>query len=479
MANKNLALDILKNSLPKSARQFVNLHELTGGDEIIPLPKLLGYDFFPIQKEWAEWALGGFREKKRDDNGKLKEPGEVKMILGARGYGKTESIILYGCTKMLKENPNLTFVISTRKQNRGKEMVTTLSQIMPKMGFKGRFLFESIVLERSDGTFSKQPTFKIIPVGTTLKGNHCNVMIVDDPLDPADYKSQAWKEKAMKFTQNCQDIADLTVIIGQYVNEDDLYVHYENTLPPENIIRCWHGTIPELDVEWEDKKKQGYTLREWGLNYEGKFYPDDERRLKVELTDRMPFGTYCFIDLSFVRKSMKSAEGDYTAVAFAQFDGVPRQVAHGKTAWQELIVAGYIFPNEEEMRKKIVDLIQKHQCEHVIYDATMDRFEDLVGFLTVESYERCLLPKTVLPLKHEKEKKHNKIIKNICWLQNTGSLKYWEKSDKFFLDQVEMYTPESEHDDAPDAVASLIRDLRLNHKRRNDVLLTRVAFESD
>ncbi|MCM1219200.1 MAG: hypothetical protein NC548_32365 [Lachnospiraceae bacterium] len=478
MANLTSTADILRKVLPSSVKQYVDINAIAGEQEKpATLAELLGFDFFPEQKAWADWAMGSFKERKRKKNGRLKEPGEVKMIIGARGYGKTESIIFYGCTQMLKKNPNLTFVVSTRKQTRAKEMITLLSHIMPRMGFRGRFLFESIRLERPDGTYSKQPTFKIIPVGTPLKGNHCNVMIVDDPLDPSDYRSATWKERALKFTQDCQDIADLTIIIGQYINEDDLYVHYENTLRPENILRCWHGTLPQLDVQWEEKRAQGYTLRQWGLNYEGKFYPDDERRLKVELTEQMPFGTYCFIDLSFVRKSMRSPDGDFTAVAFGQFAGPPRQVAHGKTAWQELIVAGYLFPNAEEMQKRIIGLIEKHQCEYVIYDATMDRFNEFFGFLNVESYQRILLPKHVKPLPHEHEKKHNKIIRNICWLQNTGSIKYWHKSDKMFLDQVEMYTPEAEHDDAPDAVASLIRDLRLGYKTRRDLLMTRIAFD--
>lgn len=462
LSKKALMKDVLGKSLYNLIDGDVRFEDK---DPPMPLNKILGYDFFPTQKAWAQWAVGDYQKIDRDENGRLKYPGTVKMILGARGYGKSEAVIFLGAIEALKKDPNLTFILSTRKHERGKEILETLSDIMKKMGFEGVFLKTKIRIRRPDGTMSKQPTFKLVPVGTTTKGNHCNILFLDDPLDPGDASSAAWKNKAMKFTQNCQDIADLSIIIGQYVNEDDLYVHYENTLPEKNIVRCWHGTIPELDVTWEEKRQQGYTLREWGLNYEGKFYPDDERRLVVETTNVMPYDTVCFIDMSFVRKSMTSTSGDFTAAAFGQLTGTPRKGKHGKILYPEVIIAGYMFPNINALKEKIMSLIDRHECRYIVYDASNDYDEQFVQWLSYAGYNGVCFPQ-----KTEKEKKETKIIRNLTWIQDTGGIKYYRGSDVSFLEQVERYTPLEEHDDAPDAVASLVRELRNGRKYRQGVL---------
>lgn len=87
---------------------------------ITPTPELiLGYSLYPEQQNWIDFCFA-------------KDSKQVKMLLGARGYGKTEVITKYAVIKYLIEHQaeNPSFIILTRSQKRSKAILYSISSIL-------------------------------------------------------------------------------------------------------------------------------------------------------------------------------------------------------------------------------------------------------------------------------------------------------------------------------------------------------------
>lgn len=263
--------------------------------------ELLGYELFPSQIKWLKEIF--------------ESPEDIVLFLGARGYGKTDIITVLGLTIQIYYDRSITALVVTREFTRAKDIVYTIGVLLESLGVKGSFSKTQIRTKENMG--NKQPTLRAMSTGSATKGHHVNYLIMDDPVEPKDEYSKAHKKRARKFFDESKSLringqSFKQVIIGQYVADDDLYSFLE-TKESVKVVRAWHGTIPELDTSREEYLKSS-SLREWGKNYEGCFYNNDEAlfsNLEFSKEYLEPLGSresfFASLDIAF-------CGGDYTAL---------------------------------------------------------------------------------------------------------------------------------------------------------------------
>jgi hypothetical protein len=145
----------------------------------------------------------------------------VYVIMGARGYGKTNSVTIYGIAERVNQYPNETFLIATRKEARAKQILRTIGTYLQDK-LKGMYFKKYIKLFRTEQ--NKQDSISICNNSeASLRGNHIDWLIGDDLVIGSDERSEIEIEKTKAFFREGLKIAKNIVILGQPVHEKDLY----------------------------------------------------------------------------------------------------------------------------------------------------------------------------------------------------------------------------------------------------------------
>lgn len=367
--------------------------------------------------------------------------------MGARGYGKSDILVLLALTIMIYFNREILILVCTRTQERSIELVSTIGHFLRVLGVSGSYAQKTLRTKENIGEigFRKaQPTLKTQTLLKTIKGNHVDIVVMDDPLDPNDEYSDAIKRRARKIFNEMDNLRipkkPLKLIaIGQYVAEDDMYIELEKGSPQNGVkvLTAWHGTIPQLDRDKEDYLKT-HVLRDWGMNYEGIFYPQDDT---------------IFANLNFLNDFMQSPAtfslasidiafggGDFTAISIAY------PIANG------ICVLGFAFKQGiYEILPEIAKIFLNFKVSHLCYEKNNDHS------WTIEKQLRPITPNISISRMTQRLNKDLKIGQFIS--QHKEKLNFFRYP--FFSKEQDEYRkqfieyPLGTHDDAPDSLANL------------------------
>lgn len=232
----------------------------------------------PTQRQWKwfRWAL---------------HQQSCHMFLGARGIGKTEILTVFRIVYMVVQNPSISILLITGTMMRSKEVIRLVRSMLESLGLP--LIGDALTMVRTKENYtSKHPTVYSASIGKKIKGDHPDLIIIEDPLDEKEGYSQAKKETVMKTINEARRMANEQVfLIGQFVAEDDPYAQFskEGSI---SILTAWAWQCPELiRTKKEDFVIDGNPMLEysWAINMEGYFPPrDGELFAKIPITDQYP-----------------------------------------------------------------------------------------------------------------------------------------------------------------------------------------------
>jgi hypothetical protein len=352
---------------------------------------------------------------------------EPTLILGSRGYGKTDYITICGVAYEIFKDPQFSCLLVTKSDDRNKAILGEVETVCKLNGID--FEIANAHNLRLAEKLGKDHNYSALTVRAKgFRGRHPNRIIMDDPITPDD-TSEAERSRVKKAYDECYKLTSAITIIGQPVHADDLYMELRPVL--KNKLEIPYGNIPELDPDLEAQRLAGVSEESIQASYFLNIELSTDRPFQnIKDIDRFPTGkgAIAWIDPSF-------EGGDYTAISIltGHFDGVA--------------VVGFVWKKSWD---NCIDDIYK-RCK---------QFN--VGRLAFECNNLGNTPINILRQtfegigivkKYTKVNKHAKII-------NAGVYAHLihisRESDKQYVDQVKKYEYNVKHDDAPDSLASIL-----------------------
>lgn len=354
-----------------------------------------------------------------------------RLILGARGYGKTDYITINGSGFELLKNKQLKILLITKENERGKEIVAEIREGLSRQGVK--FANRAKKKIRLKGCRGKEDNFTALTIRSRgLRGRHPDLIIMEDPITPED-TSETERRRVKKVYEELLKLSKNVVIIGQPVHAEDLYQELRNVIP---TLEVWHGEIPELDADLAVERSAGVSEASIQASYFGVII--DDNSLPFRNIERVDY--YAKNNVMFIDPSHKG--GDLTAIAIGGFIG------------DVLPVVGFAF------KKAWYDCLEE-------LDAILGQFN--VGRICIETNGLGELPIMQLRSaglsgvmgKNHTGNKHSRImncasfVESLKLTQYSGASAILKSANDLFIERVRKYEYNIKQDDPPDAMAGL------------------------
>lgn len=372
---------------------------------------------FPKQVEMADWAFA--------------HKAEPRLILGARGYGKTDYVTINGSGFKLLNDRQYKILLITKENERGKEIVAEIREGLEQNGVK--FANRAKKKIRIVGCRGKEDNFTALTIRSKgIRGRHPDLIIMEDPITPED-TSETERRRVKKVYEELLKLSRNIVIIGQPVHAEDLYQELRDKIP---TLGVWYGQIPELDKDLDVERSAGVSEASIQASYFGVITDDNSLPFRrCEIVDYYGRKNVMFIDPSH-------KGGDLTAVAVGGFLG------------DTLPVVGFAF------KKAWYDCLEE-------FDYIMGRYG--VGRVSIETNGLGELPVMQLRSagmagvmgKNHTGNKHARIMNMASFVDAIKLTKVTDvppafiQANELFIERVKKYEYNVKQDDPPDAMAGL------------------------
>lgn len=369
----------------------------------------------------------------------------VRLLLGARGYGKTDYGVILTVAWALLLDPSDTWLIVTKEEQRGKDILGEIARILQAMG-KALARNSSKLLTLA-GHAGKDPNVVVLPLRSkSFRGRHPKHIICDDIITPDDVsaaeraKVEAVLAELLKLTQN-------VVLIGQPAHAKDIYAKMRSL---EGVLKMElpYGSIPQLDHDLEAQRAAGISEASIQASY----------FLQISESERLPFSGIERVNFfpgngaaGFVDPSHEGA--DYTAFAV------------GAMNFDNFVVAGFAWQKAwDDCLEDIVAVMNALKVTRFAFETN-----------GLGKHPVLLLRQLGANVREWKSdtNKHARIlnaatfkghIKLAQYLPPQLSSSTFRQAQQAFNDMVLDYEYKAEHDDAPDALASLMQFLGMVKK---------------
>jgi hypothetical protein len=354
-----------------------------------------------------------------------------RLLLGSRGYGKTDYVTILGVAYdvYLHETETSNLIISKSK-TRNSAMLAEIAAALKANGIELEKENSSCI--RVKGLVGKDHSVEVLTIKSTFRGRHPKRILMDDPVTEEDI-SEAMrvlvKRKYDEALKLCKDVC----IIGQPAHAFDLYSELRPTLKKLEVP---HGQIPELDHDLTAMKLAGVDQNSIEMSYHLRIPTNGSSIFaNIKYVDSFPTGdSVAFID--------PSDGGDFTALAAVKgyMDGISAQGHCWKKAWYHCL-------------DEIVDALLKLNVKRVFFETNS------TGKQPIQQLQKILAPHGIGVVGvHSDTNKHSIIV-------SAGSYAHMihlsKGSDRAFIDQVIKYEYKSKHDDCPDSLARCLERLGL------------------
>lgn len=383
--------------------------------------KAAGYDApYPKQIEMREFGIDGHG---------------ARMILGSRGYGKTDYVVILGTAYRLYLNPAFTVLLITKSRERNAAMLKEIANACKANGVT--FEKENSNSLRVTGLHGKDHSVSAVTIKTvTLRGRHPKLVIMDDPVTEDDV-SEATRFHVKRVYNEVNKLCPDILIIGQPAHKFDLYADLRNKLKTMEVP---HGTIPELDHDLEAQRLAGVDEASIQASYFLKVLSEGVSPFEnIRYLDGFPTGdSVAFIDPSF-------EGGDYTAISII------------KAHMQGVAVVGFTFKKAwNHCLDDIAPLLEKFSVRKLCFETNS------LGDQPLEIL-RGIFGNVGVVGRKSNTNKHSRIMA-------AGSFAHMihlsKESDRIYQDQVVKYEYKAAHDDAPDSLASCLEWIGLIRGKR-------------
>lgn len=394
-----------------------------------------------------------------------------RLILGARGYGKTDYITILGLSFEIYKNEQLHAVLITKEFERGKEIMAEIAVVLQRVGIKLKGESQrKLYTEKASG---KEPTLTTLAVRSKgLRGRHPDIIFLEDLITPDD-SSEAERIRVQKVYEEVLKLTANVVLIGQPVHKLDLLQKLRYLIP---TLEVKYGDIPELDVDLAAQKAAGVSEASIAASY----------YLQILEDASLPFGNVNTCNyaagnaVAFIDPSHKG--GDYTAIAIGGMH-FAHLVVSGfafKKAWYDCLdelIFIFAFFGVASVRIETNALgdepINKMRwygipCEG--YNSSDNKhsriinaafFSDHILLQKMDEISSDYLDSRISSVQHLFLEIHQKDQQRLVGFYQDQNKFISEilQANKIFIDQTKDYEYRASFDDSPDSLAGLIRYL--------------------
>lgn len=357
---------------------------------------------------------------------------DPRLLLGARGYGKTDYVTVLGVAyqiycdwfdfKYARGELSETNLIITKSKVRNTAIIDEIGMALKANGVE--LEKENSSCLRVKGLIGKDHSVEVLTIKSSFRGRHPKRILMDDPVTEED-TSEAMRTLVKKKYNEAYKLSKNIVIIGQPAHAFDLYAELR---PQLKKLELPHGSIPELDADLNAMKLAGVDANSIMMSYHLKV-PEEGSSVFANLKyiDKFPAGdSVAFID--------PSDGGDYTALSIIKgyLDGVAVEGHAFKKAWYHCL-------------DEILPILLARGVRKLCFETNKH------GNQPIEQLQKLLAPHGIGVVgKFSDSNKHAAIV-------STGSFSHLihlsRESSKTYTDQVVKYEYNSKFDDSPDSLA--------------------------
>jgi hypothetical protein len=359
---------------------------------------------------------------------------DARLLLGARGIGKTDYVTILGEAYEIysdwfdnKDKPSHSCLLITKSAERNSAILEEILKACVANGVP--FEKETNVALRVKGLIGKDHSMSSVPIKTkSFRGRHPKKIIMDDPVTEDDV-SEATRKQAQRVYNEVSKLCKNILIIGQPVHKQDLYGKLRPLLKKKMEVP--HGCIPELDHDLEAQRAAGVSEESIQASYFLKVI--SENAAPLENVKFLPSFPKVETAVAFIDPSYEG--GDYTALSIISqyFDGVAVRGRCWQRAWNNCA-------------SEIVKECVAHNVKRVCLETNN------LGDFGVETLRQAFANTGIGVVgKKSITNKHARIM-------NAGPyaplIHLAKDSDRVYIDQVILYEYGASHDDAPDSLAT-------------------------
>ncbi len=349
---------------------------------------------------------------------------DPRLLLGARGYGKTDYTTVLGVAYDIYLNGVATTnLIISKSKTRNTALIEEIANALEANGVELDKANASSV--RVKGLVGKDHSAEVLTIKSSFRGRHPYRLLMDDPVTEEDV-SPAMRATVKRKYDEAYKLCKNILIIGQPAHADDLYAELRPLLKKMEVP---HGQIPELDADLDAMKRAGVDPVSIEMSY----------HLRVPVEGSMPFANIRFMNeypvgaesVAFIDPS---DGGDYTAVTVMRglMDGVGVKGKAWKRAW---------YHCTDEM----IALFKATKVTRVCFETNM------TGSQPIIQLQQLLGPLGIGVTGKLSDSNKHAVIMAAGSYSNLIHLS--RDSDKVYTDQVVKYEYGVDFDDAPDSLA--------------------------
>lgn len=364
--------------------------------------------------------------------------GDPRILLGSRGYGKTDYDTILGTAYEIycnyldhyldqdKHSLEETNLIISKSKTRNTAIIEEIANALVANGIELDKQNSSCL--RVKGLIGKDHSVEVLTIKSSFRGRHPKRIIMDDPVTEED-TSEAMRKLVKKKYDEAYKLCKNILVIGQPAHAHDLYSELRPLLKKLEVP---HGSIPELDADLKAMELAGVDSRSIEMSYHLRVPIDSGNAFaEIQYIDEFPRGdSVAFIDPSHLGKDCTGL-----SIARAHFSGIAVQGHVWKKAWNHCL-------------NEIVDALRKNGVKRVCFECNG------LGDQPVIMLRELLAPYGIGVVgKMSTNNKHSRIM-------NAGvfskSIFLSKTSDREYTRQVTQYEYGASNDDAPDSLASLL-----------------------
>jgi len=352
---------------------------------------------------------------------------EPRLLLGARGVGKTDYLTIMGVAyDVYLHGSESTNLIITKSSKRNASIMGEIAKALTANGVE--LERENTTSIRVKGHTGKDESVEALTIKTSMRGRHPKRTIMDDPTTDEDV-SEAMRLLVKRRYNEVMKLCSDVLIIGQPAHQHDLYADLRGIVKTMEVP---HGTIPELDHDLEAQRLAGVDEASISASYFLKVLTEGTAPFEaVKYIDRMPAGesAIAFIDPSFTG-------GDYTGLTIlkAYMGGVAVVGFAYKKAWNHAL-------------DEIVAQLRKYGVKKLAFETNS------LGDMPITMLRQMFNGTVGVVGRCSTTNKHARIMA-------AGSYAHLihlsRESDKTYIDQVVKYGYKAKWDDCPDSLASCL-----------------------
>lgn len=347
----------------------------------------------------------------------------IRLLLGSRGYGKTDYVTVMGVAYQIYLDPTDTNFILTKSKTRNTSMLNEIANALEKNGVALEKRNSTEV--RVKGLIGKDSSVSAATIkSVSMRGRHPRRIIMDDPVTPEDI-SESTRKAAKTAYNEAVKLTDNVLLIGQPVHKFDLF---EEVRPIIKKMELPYGSIPELDPDLEAQRLAGVDE----ASIQASYY------LNVTVEGSTPFDKIQY---------METYPSGGTSVAFIDPSdgGNDTAVSIFKHHMQGMAVVGFTWKRRwDHCLDDMVPLFRKYGVQKVCFETNKHGPQALDAL-------RQVFTQIGVAGKHSTGNKHSRIMAAGAY---SHMIFLSKQSHKNYIDQVIKYEEGSKVDDAPDSLAT-------------------------